>query len=231
VLYDGEGKQKMSIYLLGGIGMDKRTFDFVDLSGYDVHFITWIPFLHKETIENYSRRLLDQIVDENPILIGVSFGGVVAIEIGKHIRTEKIILISSVQTKFDVPLFYRVMGKLRLHEGVPTMCFRYLKSVVHWFFGVEDQFQKKLLSNVIMETDTKFLEWAVDQITRWKNCTPLKDIIHIHGTNDRIFPRIKSSHVKIPQGSHFMIISKAQEINRIIRSSLKHEKALVTVKT
>ena len=82
------------IYLLSGLGADERVFDFLDLSQYKVNYIRWIIPLKNELITDYASRLCTQIHSARPLLIGVSFGGMIAIEIGKLIPTEKIILIS-----------------------------------------------------------------------------------------------------------------------------------------
>ena len=83
------------LYLISGLGADKRVFDFLDLPGFKIHHIEWVEPGDHETVENYAKRLLNQIRTVKPILIGLSFGGLIAIEIGKLMETEKIILISS----------------------------------------------------------------------------------------------------------------------------------------
>ena len=38
------------LYLLSGLGADKRVFDFLDLSDYDIFHIAWIPPLKSESL-------------------------------------------------------------------------------------------------------------------------------------------------------------------------------------
>ncbi|EMO28852.1 hypothetical protein LEP1GSC170_2989 [Leptospira interrogans serovar Bataviae str. HAI135] len=66
-------------------------------------------------LSKYSKRLLSQIDTKNEIiLIGVSFGGIVALEISKHISVKQIIIISSIKSDSEKPILYRLFGTLRL---------------------------------------------------------------------------------------------------------------------
>lgn len=55
----------------------------------------------------------------------------------------------------------------------------------------------------------------------WKNPTPQTNIIHIHGTADRIFhiSPIKNC-VKISGGGHFMVVNKSIELSKIIMDNI-----------
>ena len=67
------------IYLLGGLGADKKVFNFLDLRDYKLIHIGWNEPMMNEPIESYARRLLEQIPAAKPTLIGVSFGGMMDI--------------------------------------------------------------------------------------------------------------------------------------------------------
>ena len=88
-----------TVYVFSGLGADERVFHKIDFSSYDVHFIKWITPKKNESIESYALRLTLQITKPLPVLIGLSFGGMMAVEVAKHIATEKIVLISSAKSK------------------------------------------------------------------------------------------------------------------------------------
>jgi pimeloyl-ACP methyl ester carboxylesterase len=203
------------LYLLSGLGADRRVFDFIKLPGFNLNHVAWVePFAH-ESLGDYAKRLLMQIPTKRPILIGMSFGGMIAIEIGKLIETERIILISSAKTVSDIPLSFRTIGRLGFYKLIPP---KYLKSVnpgTHWMFGAKTKEEKELLTKILKDTDEIFLEWAITRIATWRNVTVLKNVIHIHGTNDRILPLTSADYI-IPNGGHFMIVNKADELSRII---------------
>ena len=91
------------IYCVSGLGADERVFQKLKLEGYQPIHIRWVEPENKESITDYAKRLTEQIKSDEPILIGLSFGGIIAIEIAKQINTKKVILISSTKNQQEVP--------------------------------------------------------------------------------------------------------------------------------
>ncbi len=209
------------VYIFSGLGADERVFQRLDFSGYSTTFVKWIVPQDKETIEQYATRLLDQITTTKPTLIGLSFGGLIAVEVAKQIETEKVILIASAKTKHEIPFYYRIAGQLGLHKLLPTRFLKSSNSITNWFFGTSSTFDKKILKQILIETDPTFLKWAIDKVARWKNQTQTKNIFHIHGTSDRILPLsfIKCNST-IKNGGHLMTLNKSEELNQILRKQL-----------
>ena len=197
-----------NIYFFSGLGADERVFQYVDLSFCNPIFIKWnLPF-ENESIENYTARLTEQIKDENPILIGVSFGGMIAVEIAKLIKTEKVILISSAKTKHEIPSYYQFAGAINANKIIPTAFVQKLKTINYFLFGVSSTKEKELLNNIIQNTNPEFLNWAIDKIVNWKNEIIPENTIHIHGNADRILPfRFVKSDYTINKTGHFIITS------------------------
>lgn len=209
------------LYIFSGLGADERVFQKIDFSNFSTTFIKWIIPLDKETIEHYATRLLDQITTTKPTLIGLSFGGLMAVEVAKQIETEKVILISSAKTKYEIPFFYRFAGQLGLHKLLPTKLLKSSNFITNWFFGTNSTFDKQLLKQILIDTDPTFLKWAIDKVTRWTNKTQTKNLFHIHGTSDRILPfKFVYSSSTIKNGGHLMTLNKADELNNILRQNL-----------
>ncbi|MGO1245083.1 MAG: alpha/beta fold hydrolase [Sphingobacterium sp.] len=210
------------IYIFSGLGADERVFQQLDFSDFNVTFIKWIVPLPKETIEHYATRLLDQITTAKPILIGLSFGGLMAVEVAKQIDVEKIILIASAKTKNEVPFYYRYAGHFGLHKLLPPRLLKRSNFLTNWFFGVTSTVDKQLLRQILIDTDPIFLKWAIDKVAKWNNAIYAKNIFHIHGTNDKILPfEFVTCDHKIENGGHLMTLNKADELNKIL-----HEKIL-----
>lgn len=208
-----------TVYLFSGLGADKRVFEFLDFQNLHIKHIDWITPLSNESVEEYARRLSTQITTNNPILLGVSFGGMIALEIAKQISCEKIILISSAETKYDIPFYFRCAGTLHLHKLIPACYFKKVNSLTYWMFGTETKAERYLLSEIIKSTDEQFLKWAIHKIVSWKNITTLPNRIKIHGTSDRILPSKKANYL-IKDSGHFMIVSRAIEISAILKKEL-----------
>ncbi|HLW32144.1 MAG TPA: alpha/beta hydrolase [Aequorivita sp.] len=209
------------LYIFSGLGADERVFQRLDFSGFSRTYIKWIVPQDTETIENYATRLLDQITTSKPILIGLSFGGLIAVEVAKQIDTEKVILISSAKTKYEIPFYYRLAGQLGLQKLLPTRLLKNSNFITNWFFGTSSSFDKKLLKQILIDTDPTFLKWAIDKVARWTNQTPTNNLFHIHGSGDRILPMsfIKSD-AAVRSGGHLIALNKADELNKIIRQQL-----------
>lgn len=75
------------VYILSGLGADERVFKYLDFKDLDITFVQWIKPKPHEKLMDYVERLREQIKQDNPILIGLSFGGIVAAELAKIIRS------------------------------------------------------------------------------------------------------------------------------------------------
>ncbi|GAB3512250.1 hypothetical protein GCM10027341_52750 [Spirosoma knui] len=209
------------IYIFSGLGADERVFKDLDFSGFEVTFIRWIQPQLNETIEEYAKRLTQQINTARPILIGLSFGGIMAVEVAKLIATSKVILIASAKTRQEIPFYYRLAGQLRLHKLLPTALLKRPNIVSDWFFGVHSQEDKQLLAAILRDTDSHFLRWAIDKIVTWTNQKPPQNLTHIHGTADKILPfRYIASDLMVIGGGHFMTVNKAGELTKAVRGLL-----------
>lgn len=215
-----------NIYIFSGLGADKRVFKYLDFSGYEVTFIEWISPEDKESIEHYAKRLTEQIQTEKPILIGLSFGGIMATEVAKHITTEKIVLIASAKTQKEIPFYYRWLGALKLHRIVPSRFMKQSNFFSFWLFGIKSKEDKQLLTEILKDTDPRFLKWAINAIVNWKNTAEHKNIQHIHGTADRVLPMCFAKYdVEVKGGGHFMTINKFEELNQILKQMLESSNA------
>jgi pimeloyl-ACP methyl ester carboxylesterase len=209
------------LYIFSGLGADERIFQLLDFSGFSTTFVKWIVPQDKETIEQYATRLLDQITTTKPTLIGLSFGGLIAVEVAKQIDTEKVILIASAKTKNEIPFYYRFAGQLKIHRLLPTRLLKSSNFVTNWFFGTSSTFDKQLLKQILIESDPTFLKWAIDKVARWTNQTQTKNLFHIHGTSDRILPlSFLKCNYTIKNGGHLMTLNKADELNQILRQQI-----------
>ena len=177
----------------------------------------WIEPIQNEQIEAYSKRISLQIKHSKPILIGLSFGGMMAVEVAKQLPTKKVILIASAKNSKEIPYYFRFLGWLRIDFIVPVSVLKKSNFLSNWFFGIESKREKLLLKQILFDTNPVFLKWAIAKIIRWKNKTSVKNLIHIHGTADRLIPIgfVKFDR-KVIGGGHFMTLNKSEEINRIL---------------
>ena len=203
-----------NIYIISGLGADKSVFSRLDFGENNIVFIDWIPVKENEPIIKYAQRLLAQITTPNPILIGLSFGGIMAVEIAKLIPVEKLILISSAKTKYEIPFSYRLLGKLKLNKILPVKLFFATNQLTYFIFGVKEKRDQAILSANIKNTNIVFFRWAINQILNWENTENEFPIFHLHGNKDYILPfsKIKNA-VEIIGGGHLMVLTHPAEVS------------------
>jgi pimeloyl-ACP methyl ester carboxylesterase len=212
------------LFVFSGLGADERVFQKLDLSGFSVTFIQWETPNLNESIEHYAGRLIRQITIEKPILLGLSFGGLIAIEVAKQIETQKVILISSAKTKQEIPFYYRTIGNFGLHKLIPLTFLLKSNFIANWFFGTSSRFDRQTLKAILKDTPPTFLRWAIDRIVHWANVVVLQNVTHIHGTSDRILPiRFVRCNYQIRGGGHLMALNRSKEIEIILSGILDRE--------
>ena len=65
------------VYLMPGMSANSLIFEKIKFpKNFELHKLDWISPNIDESIENYAKRLSEKIVHKNPVLIGVSFGGI-----------------------------------------------------------------------------------------------------------------------------------------------------------
>lgn len=209
------------IYFISGFGADERVFANLDFGKNEIHFIPWEIPEKEETIESYANRMRKRIHHPNPVLVGLSFGGMMSIEIAKLIPVEKIIMISSMKTFHEMPLYMRVAAKLHLNKIFPIRPTRFLEFFENYNLGAETKEEKILLRDYRDTINPQYTTWAIEHILQWKNNWYPKNLVHIHGAKDHILPikYIKADYV-IPGGGHLMLMNRAEKVNEILRREI-----------
>jgi len=206
------------VYFISGLGADKRTFSLLDLSFCNPVFIDWIQPLPDESLAAYALRLRKQISGEHPIIIGVSFGGMLVTEMAKADPGIKAIIISSNKTANEFPSLYRAGKYLPVYKWVPQTLLKKAALFRSLFFGPKGEKQKELFKQILNDSDTRFTRWAIHSILYWKNNVVPQNIIHIHGRSDKLLPcrRVKADYV-VEKGTHLMIMNQPEEISNLIK--------------
>ena len=210
-----------TIYCISGLGADQRIFKKLSISDVKLVGVDWLrPDWHDE-IPCYAQKMSAQIPGEAPIIIGVSFGGMLASEIIRMRPDAKVIIISSAKDVTELPRvgrFLRIVAKSHL---APVGVMKIPSKQVDERFGAETEEEKTLLHSILKDTDNHFSRWAFKAMVNWKTAVHDPRIIHIHGTADRMIPseNIQPTHW-IEGGHHLMVYSRADEVSRLIAQHL-----------
>ena len=159
------------------------------------------------------------ITEEKPVLIGLSFGGIISIEIAKIIDTHKIILLSSIHSKRQMPNWMRVAGKLKLNRIIPMRPYKILESLQNKRMGVTTLAEKEMVNKYRKNTSQVYIDWAINEILNWDNEWQPAHLYHIHGDEDKIFPIQKLSPTHIIKGAgHMMVFNRAAAVNECLKA-------------
>lgn len=213
------------IYFFSGLGADERIFQWLRYDGFRPIHVGWIDPKRGEKIEDYAKRLCAQVDDQSPVLVGLSFGGMIAVEVGKIIPDSKVVLLSSVKDSSEVPFYYKAFQGFPIHRIFPYKSMLWAAYwLAYWLFAPEGDEQRKLFRTILQETDPHFLKWALHKVVVWKNEEVPADLIHIHGKRDRIFPfRFVSPDISVDNSGHLMVMNRAEEISDILQQIVLNE--------
>lgn len=212
-----------TVYLFSGLGADSSAFVNLKLPGYHKVYINWIPALPKESLSHYAERIKSQITVENPYVIGLSFGGMVAVEVAKQITVDKMVLISSARTKDELNQVQSFFMRLGLYRIVPGALIKRANFFMNSYFGARTPRDKKDLRTLLEGTDIAYFRWALNSIASWDNTQVPERTIQIHGTADRIIRhRLVNPDYSIKGGGHIMIFNRADTISKIIMNYFKN---------
>ena len=218
--------KKKHIYMMPGLAASSRDFENINLNNpnYELHRLDWIQPKRDEKIRDYCLRLSKKIKHEKPILLGVSFGGIIVQELDKLFETQRLIIVSSVKSDNEYPLVFKLARDYQLNKALPFGMFdNFIKFSLK--LNINKLYKRiDLAERYLTERDEDYLEWAVKSLLNWKQNSFRTDLIHIHGTKDKVFPIENISNcIKIKGGRHEMIILRAKWFNENLISLIEDQ--------
>jgi surfactin synthase thioesterase subunit len=155
----------MTVYCIPGLAADGRVFKNIHLPAHCKKIcLEWIAPEAGENLQKYSLRLGSSINTSEPFaLIGLSMGGMIAVELADQLSPAVTVLISSIPTTQQLPPYYHWAGRCHLHKAVPI---RFLQkaSLIRRMFTSETSEAKSMLKDMIRKSDPRFIRWALHAI-------------------------------------------------------------------
>lgn len=207
---------KIAVYFMPGLAASSAIFERIALpeSHFEMYFLEWQIPLYQESLTDYAKRMTTKIHHQNPVLIGVSFGGILVQEMEKYLETQKTIIISSVKTNLEMPRRMKIAKQTKAYKLIPMELLLNIEKLAHFSFGKKINKRIQLYEKFLSVRDKKYLEWAIEQVVLWNCVTANQKIIHIHGDNDDVFPiKYIKNCIAIKGGTHIMILNKYKWLN------------------
>jgi len=202
----------MRIYTISGLGVDFRVFNYISFPCEHVH-LDWLEPHDSDSLESYAKRMSENIDTSKPfILLGVSFGGMVATEISKLISPTHLILVSSVAYSKELPTLYTSSFAQFVTPKLPEKLLHIPSKVAHPLFGTK---HTELLDEILKDIDPHFLKWAISAISNWDQKDEIISHMRIHGGSDYIIPK-RNADLFFEKGGHLIIVDYAKEISEFL---------------
>lgn len=217
--------KKTHVYFVPGMAAGKEIFKNIILPSalFEVHILDWLIPEKEESLKDYARRMAACVIETNPVLIGVSFGGVVVQEMAAYLSLKKLIIISSVKSKQELPKRLRLAGKTGAYKLLPTRLMLSSDDLTKFSIGPRSKKRLQLYQAFLNVRDQRYLDWAIKNMVCWNRKVPDKEVVHIHGDKDIIFP-IKNimNCVIVEGGTHIMLLNKGKQVSEKILAAVPH---------
>jgi len=208
--------KKISVYFMPGLAASSLIFERIDLplEFFEVHLLNWELPIGEESLSDYAQRMAIKVTAPNPVLIGVSFGGILVQEMAAYLNPKKVIIISSVKSNIEFPRRMKIAKTTKAYKIIPTTIFSNIDKLTTFSFGKSISQRLKLYERYLSVRDIKYLDWAIERIILWDRTQIDKSVVHIHGEEDEVFPiEYISDCIVVKGGSHIMILNKYKWFN------------------
>ncbi len=202
--------------MMPGMAANPSIFEYIKLpeEEYQIHWLEWVLPLSEESLSSYAKRMCAIVNHVDPVLIGVSFGGMLVQEMAKHISCKKVVVISSIKSYHELPVHLKFLRKTKTYKILPTQLVTNIEVLLKYAFGETAKKRVELYEKYLSVRDKHYLDWAIKEIVCWDQEAPDKDTIFIHGDNDMVFPNsCNGKTIIIKGGTHIMIINKYKWFN------------------
>lgn len=234
------GKAHMNLYdedalpliLLPGLGADYRVFFRQAEVVPNIIIPEWLDPMPRESLQSYARRLADQVDPGGPCHVGgLSFGGMLAHYVARHLEAKTCLLIGSLNSPWELPWRYRVLTPVVKYT--PWLSRFFVRVAQKGTRTASKKLRKRISANhqsllrQFNDMRPEWFVWAGEAILSWKENKEMPPAInrlgeefkvyHIHGQRDPILPcRKTKADVVIPDGGHCINVSRHEIVNRFL---------------
>lgn len=218
--------EKLSIcYAIPGLGVTGEVFNRLS-EHLEMQVIDWILPESGESLQRYAGRMANFLPAGPVVLIGYSFGGIVAQEIARQRPELQLVLINTLVSTDEKPLWLRMMSIIPLYRLARGNWRIKLLPLYGRRYGLTNREDISILQKMFSETPGVLRMWSIQALIDWKgNKLSAENVLRLHGNRDKVFPltRMMTEGIWIEKGRHFMVWQQAEEIAGEIRHWLRSE--------
>jgi pimeloyl-ACP methyl ester carboxylesterase len=207
---------KIPIYFMPGLAASSTIFENIKLpeEQFELFYLDWFIPESKQSLSDYAQKMATFVIHENAVLIGVSFGGILVQEMAQFLKLKKLIIISSVKCHDEMPQRMKIAKATKAYKLLPTSLLTDVDALAKYAFGSIIKSRLELYKKFLTMNDKIYLDWALEQVICWERTEIDEKVIHIHGSDDSVFPtqNIKK-FIAVEGGTHIMIINRFKWFN------------------
>lgn len=213
------------LILFPGLGADARLFAGQRRALPGIETPDWLPPRPRERLGEYAGRWGEvlELGTRPAVLGGVSFGGMLSLEMARRYGALGVVLIGSCREQRSVSKVLKVCE--RLSRATPDVVLDKGRALAPIFLGrggVIPREHRGALVTMAKELPVDFLRWAARAVVEWDGCSdaelgPGVPVHHIHGTRDWVMPiaRVRPTQI-IQGGAHVLNMSHPDEVNALL---------------
>ena len=209
-----------------GLAASPEIFEYIELPPhkFEMHYLEWFLPEPGMSLREYARRMSEFVTHPDPVLLGVSFGGMLVQEMMTYLNPRKVIIVSSIKCLGEMPRRLLLARYTRLHKLLPTGMINNVEVLARFAFGDPVRKRLELYERYLGMRDKTYLDWSIDRIVHWDRQLPEPGLVHIHGERDSVFPMgYIGACLPVPGGTHTMIIHRHKWFNERLPSIILHD--------
>jgi pimeloyl-ACP methyl ester carboxylesterase len=178
------------LVLFPGMGADARMYRPLRRHLPFLVVPPWVPAAAGEGIGDYARRYVELgLVGMDDVIGGSSFGGFLALEIARLVRSRAVLLLGSARSTRAFPRLAALAPLASVLPGLAWNSTAAARALAGIGFGLHDRRHRDLFVDMAVRIPSGHLRWACAAIARWQGVDdPGCPIAQIHGACDRVIP-------------------------------------------
>lgn len=215
----GRGPGAVSIMLFSGLAADAAVFEPQRLAFPGLSVPKWPVPRRDERLAEYCERWSRELPRPD-VLGGASFGGIVALEMARHLKPRAVVLVGSVRDPKELP------RRVRLFRPLAPLVWWLPVEVVQWLAApLAGRTMRRLFPHVgglagqFCRAHPTVVRWSIREILTWPG-SPAHDypVYQIHGDRDHLLP---ARHLRpeelVVGGGHVISLTHGPAVNRFLR--------------
>ncbi|WP_291961991.1 alpha/beta hydrolase [Maribacter sp.] len=205
------------VYCMPGMAAGPAIFEYIKLpkENFELHLLEWSIPTKGVSLSEYAKQMSSMVKHENVVLLGVSLGGILVQEMTKFVDVRKVIIVSSVKTRYELPKRMLFARYTKVHKLLPTGLVNNIELLAKYAFGESVTKRLSLYEKYLSVRDKGYIDWSINELVNWKQEIPCKKLVHIQGEKDTVFPKENITDcIVVPNGTHTMIIHRAKWFNQ-----------------